>query len=272
MPANEPVWTSDSLGAPHDVTDKAGRVRRMFNAIAPRYELINSLFSVGRDAYWRRRAVQLAAVHPDDLVLDIACGTGDFARTFCEAGPLGVIGCDFAHEMLRYAKGRKGRKGVRKILCEAPFGPFRQNLPDTFSPFSPRWCEADALRLPFPDGSFSITSCAFGVRNFDDLDAGLAEMSRVLRPGGRAVILEFTRPGNALVRRLYEIYSTRLMPAAASLISGDRSGAYRYLPRSVVSFLSVEQMCTRLLAAGFGRPTATPLTGGIVTVYIATRD
>jgi demethylmenaquinone methyltransferase/2-methoxy-6-polyprenyl-1,4-benzoquinol methylase len=252
----------------------------MFNAIAPRYELINSLFSMGRDAYWRRRAVQLAAVRPDDLVLDIACGTGDFARAFCEAGPRGVVGCDFAHEMLRYAKRKKG---VRKILPERPGGCFAQNLPDTFSsprkklpdtffPFSPRWCEADALRLPFADGSSSITSCAFGVRNFDDLDAGLAEMSRVLRPGGRAVILEFTRPGNALVRRLYEIYSTHLMPAAASLISGDRSGAYRYLPRSVVSFLSVEQMCMRLLAAGFGRPTATPLTGGIVTVYIATRD
>ncbi len=263
MPADESAWTSESLGAPHDVTDKASRVRRMFNAIAPRYELINSLFSVGRDAYWRRRAVQLAGVGADDVVLDIACGTGDFARAFAEGCPRRVVGCDFAHEMLTRAKGRKGRKGVRNLLPERPEGCFAQKVPDTFSPL--HWCEADALRLPFSEGSFSITSCAFGVRNFDDLDVGLVEMFRMLRPGGRAVILEFTRPGNALVRRFYELYSTRLMPAAASLISGDRSGAYRYLPRSVVSFLDVEQMCTRLLGAGFARPARAPASVELVS-------
>lgn len=270
MPTDESAWTSESLGAPHDVTDKASRVRRMFNAIAPRYELINSLFSVGRDAYWRRRAVQLAAVGADDVVLDIACGTGDFARAFSEAGPRCVVGCDFAHEMLTRARRRKGVRHLFDVLSERAEGHAAKKVPDPFS--APTWCEADALRLPFSEGSFSITSCAFGVRNFDDLDVGLVEMFRMLRPGGRAVILEFTRPGNALVRRFYELYSTRLMPAAASLISGDRSGAYRYLPRSVVSFLDVEQMCTRLVGAGFSRPTATPVTGGIVTVYIATRD
>ncbi|MGB2984732.1 MAG: class I SAM-dependent methyltransferase, partial [Phycisphaerae bacterium] len=134
------------------------------------------------------------------------------------------------------------------------------------------WCEADALRLPFRSGSFTITSCAFSVRNFEDLDAGLAEMFRVLRPGGRAVILEFTRPRNRIARAVYEFYSHRLMPLAATLIAGDTSGAYRYLPRSVVSFLSAEQMCARLRRVGFSRTTAMPLTLGIVTVYIATRD
>lgn len=245
MPSNGSAWTPEALAAPHEARDKAGRVRRMFGAIAPRYELINSLFSAGRDAYWRRRAVQLAEVRPDDEVLDIACGTGDFARAFSKAGPRAVVGCDFAHEMLARAAGRED--------------------------VHLRWCEADALRLPFPQGSFSIASCAFGVRNFHDLDVALGEMLRVLRPGGRAVILEFTRPGHAVFRRLFEFYSTRLMPAAASLISGDRSGAYRYLPRSVVSFLDAEQMCNRLVGAGFCRPIATPLTGGIVTVYIAAR-
>ena len=134
------------------------------------------------------------------------------------------------------------------------------------------WCEADAQRLPFRSGSFTIVACAFGVRNFAELDVGLAEMHRVLKPDGRAVILEFSRPRNAIARRLYEVYSHYLMPAAATVLSGDRSGAYRYLPRSVVSFVDGEQMNTRLRDAGFVRATATTMTLGVVTVYVAKRD
>ena len=253
MPAEKPAWIPELLDAPHDTPDKAGRVRRMFNRIAPTYELINSVCSVGRDAVWRCKAVELASVRKDDKVLDIACGTGDFARAFASAGARMVVGCDFAHEMLIRAAGPNPRRTARP---EA-----RVSL----------WCEADALRLPFRSGNFSITSCAFGVRNFEDLDAGLAQMFRVLRPGGRTVILEFTRPRKRIARRLYEFYSNRLMPFAATLISDDKSGAYRYLPRSVVSFLDAGQMCTRLRRAGFSRVTATPLTMGIVTVYVATR-
>ena len=246
MTSPEPAWTPEVLQAPHDVADKASRVRRMFNAIAPRYEMVNSVFSLGSDAYWRRRAVRMAEVRNDDDVLDIACGTGDFARAFARAGPRSVVGSDFAHEMLRRAGGRRAG-GLT-------------------------WCEADALHLPFGEGSFSIVSCAFGVRNFQDLDAGFREMFRVLRGGGRVVILEFGRPRNALVRRLYELYSNRFMPVFASWLSGDRSGAYRYLPRSVVSFLDAEGICSRLRGVGFSRATATELSAGIVSVYIAARD
>ncbi len=245
MAPEKPVWTSELLKAPHGVTDKARRVRQMFDAIAPRYELVNTLFSAGRDAAWRRRAVRLAAAGPDDDVLDIACGTGDFARAFHRAQVRSVVGCDFAHEMLRYAVSR--------------------------SAAAVRWCEADALRLPFADGRFSITSCAFGVRNFQSLDAGLQEMYRVLRPGGRAVILEFTRPRRRWIRGLYEIYSRRFMPLAAAVVSGDRSGAYRYLPDSVVSFLDAQEMSKRLHNAGFSRVVIQPLTLGVVTVYVAAR-
>ncbi len=245
MTKETPVWTSDLLDAPHDAPDKAARVRTMFNAIAPRYELVNAVFSAGRDAAWRRKAVTLAKVTPDDAVLDIASGTGDFARAFAKAGPRTVVGSDFAHEML--TRARQGDAGTTS--CQ--------------------WCEADALKLPFRTGTFSITCCAFGVRNFRDLDAGLAEMYRVLQRGGRAVILEFTRPGNALTRRLYELYSNRFMPAAASWFSGDRSGAYRYLPKSVVSFVGAAEMCTRLRGVGFDEASATALTMGVVTVYIA---
>ena len=215
----------------------------MFNAIAPRYERTNTICSGGRDAYWRNRAVRLAAIRSDDDVLDIACGTGDFTRAFAQAHPRSVTGCDFAHEMLIRAAQAPGTES--------------------------RWVEADALHLPFQDGSYSLISCAFGVRNFVDLDTGLAEMYRVLKPGGRAVILEFARPKSFLFRTLYEFYSNRIMPWAASCISGDQSGAYRYLPRSVVSFQSAEQFCDRLKKAGFEKFSTTPLTFGVATVYRA---
>jgi demethylmenaquinone methyltransferase/2-methoxy-6-polyprenyl-1,4-benzoquinol methylase len=239
----DPIWNDDLLRAPHEVADKASRVRSMFNAIAPRYQRTNTICSAGRDAHWRNRAVQLAAIRSDDDVLDIACGTGDFTRAFAFARPRSVIGCDFAHEMLTRAAQAPGT--------------------------AHRWVEADALRLPFRDGAFSLLSCAFGVRNFVDLDAGLAEMHRVLKPGGRAVILEFARPKSAWFRVTYEFYANRIMPWAASWISGDQSGAYRYLPRSVVSFLDAKQMGDRLKQAGFAAISATPLTFGVATVYRA---
>jgi demethylmenaquinone methyltransferase/2-methoxy-6-polyprenyl-1,4-benzoquinol methylase len=245
MPAERTAWNAELLESPHEVPDKAGRVRRMFDAIAPRYELINTLFSAGRDAAWRRRAVALARVGPEDDVLDVACGTGDFARAFARACPRSVVGCDFAHEMLLRATGRMN--GVS------------------------RFCEGDGLRLPFQDGAFSIVCCAFGVRNFQDLSAGLEEMHRVLRPGGRCVILEFTRPGNPLVRRMYEWYSGRLMPGLASVISGDRTGAYRYLPRSIVSFPDADQSRAELRRAGFDRIDVQRMTFGVVTTYVAWR-
>ena len=224
----------------------------MFNGIARRYELINTLFSAGRDAAWRREAVRLAHVTRDDDVLDVAAGTGSFARAFAKAGARLVVGVDFAHEMLRLAASTHQRE-----MTPSP---------------AACWCEADALRLPFRSGCCSVVSSAFGVRNFSDLDAGLAEMYRVLRPGGRAVILEFTTPTNRAMRAMYHLYSQRLMPFVASLISRDREGAYRYLPRSVVSFPKAEQVCERLRDVGFADVSAAPLTMGIVTVYVARRE
>ena len=174
MPDHAQVWTRQALEAPHLDQDKTRRVRRMFDAIAPRYELVNSVFSLGRDAFWRRRAVELAVVSPHEDVLDIACGTGDFARAFARARPRSVVGCDFAHHMLIRASAGCGVHSAKDATRRAE--PLMQ------------WCEADALRLPFGPGSFSIVSCAFGVRNFQELEFGLTEMFRVLRPGGRAVV------------------------------------------------------------------------------------
>lgn len=242
-----PVWDEQRLESPHVQEDKAQRVKRMFDAIAPTYETINTLFSGGRDRAWRRRAVQLAAVRPADAVLDVACGTGDLLRAFARHAPQAgrLVGVDFAHEMLRRAVDRK----------------------------TPRagWCEADGLKLPFADKAFDVVSCAFGVRNFQSLDAGLREMHRVLRAGGRVVILEFSRPANRVVRAVHEFYSGKIMPIGAALIARDRQGAYRYLPRSVVSFVSVDSMCAHLRQAGSAAVQVVPLTFGVVTVYVGTR-
>jgi len=215
----------------------------------------SGIWTLRINSYWRRKAVELAKVRADDEVLDIASGTGDFARAFAQAVPRRVVGCDFAHEMLIRAAGISSHRMSARTEARGS-----------------GWVEADALRLPFGNGSFTIASCAFGVRNFANLDAGLQEMHRVLRAGGRAVILEFMRPPNAVVRRFYEFFSNRVMPIAATWVSGDTSGAYRYFPRSVVTFLDADQMCARLRAAGFVQATATPLTWGVVTVYVATRS
>jgi demethylmenaquinone methyltransferase/2-methoxy-6-polyprenyl-1,4-benzoquinol methylase len=247
-PAGELGWDDRRLAAPHAQADKAARVRHMFDSVARRYTLVNRLFSAGRDAAWRRKAVELVRAGPDDAVLDVACGTGDFLRAFAAlpAPPRRLLGCDFSHGMLRVATARH-----RGDACQ--------------------WIEADALRLPLGPESFTITSCAFGVRNFQDLDAGLREMWRVLQVGGRIAILEFTRPSNRLFRHIYEFYAGRFMPWAATWVSGDRTGAYRYLPRSVVSFVSAAEMGACLERAGFRQVTTTPMSLGIVTIYVGTK-
>lgn len=237
------VWDNKRLVDPHRQFDKAARVRAMFDEIAPSYERVNRLLSAGRDGFWRRRAVELADVGPADRVLDLACGTGDFARALAAAGPALVVGCDFAERMLRRAVARP-TDGVR-------------------------WARADALRLPFADEAFTVISVAFGVRNWQDLQRGLEEMHRALRPGGRVVILEFSTPRAPLVGAVYRFYFRNVLPRVATWISGDRSGAYRYLPASVSSFMEGEAMITALRDAGFDGAVCHRLTLGIVTVYLA---
>lgn len=238
-------WDAERLRAPHAQPDKADRVRHMFDAIAPTYERVNRLASAGRDAYWRREMVRMAEVRPNDVMLDVACGTGDVLRAFggAQVRPAVLVGLDFAPRMLCLAATRP-----------VPGGGFA--------------C-GDALRLPIPDHSVSLVTCAFGVRNFQDLVAGLREMARVLVPGGRAVILEFSIPTRRWLRALYLLYFNRVMPAVAGLISRDRSGAYRYLPRSVVSFCGNEAIRSALASAGFSEVCAYPRTCGVVTMYVA---
>ncbi len=247
MPSNGPAaaWDRRRLADPHGQPDKALRVRAMFDAIAPTYELVNRLASVGLDRHWRREMVRLAEVRPEDALLDIACGTGDVCRAFAAArpAPRRIVGVDFAGRMLHLARGRSSGRI--------------------------RWCQADALMLPFADASFSIATCAFGVRNFQSLQSGLREMWRILRPGGRAIILEFGMPSAPIVREMYSLYFRLLMPLAATVVSRDRSGAYRYLPRSVVSFCPETELVALCRRVGFSDVTVLARTFGVVSVFRA---
>lgn len=243
-----PAWDEVALRAPHAQADKAARVEAMFDAIAPTYERVNRVVSFGQDARWRRRAVAAAEVRSSDVVLDVCCGTGDLVRAFAGLNPPPrlVLGLDFAAHML--ACGRyDGLPGRWQLL------------------------RGDALRLPLQDASVDVVSCAFGIRNFQDLAAGLREFHRVLRPGGRVVILEFALPENPVIRLGYRFYCERLLPILARWISRERSGAYRYLPKSIQTFERRGEMLDRLERAGFPSPTAIPLNLGGVVVYCAQR-
>ena len=241
----EPLWDRQRLALPHQQPDKARRVQRMFDGIAPTYERVNTWASGGRDRYWRQEMVRVAGVGERDVLLDIACGTGDVLRTFASAGvsPARLMGVDFSEGMLR--------AGIGRLPARAAI------------------CRADALRLPLPDGAVSLVTCAFGIRNFQHLPTAFAEMYRVLAPGGRAVILEFRLPANRIIRRAYLLYFRRVLPWLGSAISRDRSGAYRYLPSSVISFPSSRHVCEQLRQAGFAKAEARSLSWGIVEIIRA---
>lgn len=242
------AWDERSLRQPHAQADKAARVEAMFDAIAPTYERVNRLASFGRDAVWRRRAVATADVQKGDVVLDVCCGTGDMVRAFGRAAvmPARIIGVDFAANMLA-----EGDFRVDGVATET--------------------LRADALALPLDDASVNVISCAFGVRNFRDVQAGLNEMARVAATGARLVILEFAAPQNRLLRWLHGVYNDRVLPTLGTWISRDRTGAYRYLPRSIATFEPVETMKRRLRSAGFENVTARQMNFGGVVLYRGVR-
>ncbi|RMF78582.1 MAG: bifunctional demethylmenaquinone methyltransferase/2-methoxy-6-polyprenyl-1,4-benzoquinol methylase UbiE [Planctomycetota bacterium] len=243
-PPGAPVWDDAALADPHGRSDKAARVERMFDAIAPTYERVNALASLGQDARWRRRAVARADVRASDIVLDLCCGTGDMIRAFARGSPAprAILGIDFSQQML--AAG--SYDGIR-------------------TPIS--LCRADALRLPLRDATVDVVSCAFGVRNFQDLDAGLREIRRVLKPSGRVVLLEFATPENPVLRWGYRLYTQAVLPRLGAWISRDASGAYRYLPQSIQTFARRGEMLDRLRTVGFAQVAADTMNFGSVVIY-----
>ena len=252
-PSEGRVWRNDELGAIHQRDDKAQKVRAMFGAIARSYDLNNRVHSLWQDEAWRRSAVRMARVRPGEVVLDVACGTGDLTQAFARRSAASlVIGGDFTHEMLELAAHKRARLDPRTA--------------DRV-----RYIEADAMSLPASDASVDVVSIAFGIRNVQEPDRALAEFFRVLRPGGRLVVLEFDRPRFPPVRWFNDFYCGQVMPRTATWISGDRSGAYRYLPRSVSSFMSHETLGERMRAAGFGGVTHKVLSLGICVCTAGTK-
>jgi len=242
--------------APEGANDarSAGRaVRAMFTSIAPRYDLLNHLLSFNVDRLWWRRTARTFSqilAQPNSHVLDLCCGTGDM--TFALRKQAGkyrpqILGADFSHAMLQRAHSKSGK------------------LPEDSKAAIPRWIEADALCLPFPDQHFSLVTSAFGFRNLADYDAGLREIARVLQPEGECGILDFSEPGG-LMGHLYRIYFKQVLPRVGTMISGVR-GPYAYLPNSVERFPEPKEMLDRMRHAGFREASWTPYTFGIAGLY-----
>jgi demethylmenaquinone methyltransferase / 2-methoxy-6-polyprenyl-1,4-benzoquinol methylase len=241
--------TEAESGIPErDSEEFATEVRGMFDRIAGVYDLMNSAMTAGLHHQWRERAVDRAEVGPGSDALDLCTGTGDLALALRRRiGPDGrVVGSDFSEAMLELARRKSGEEG----------------LPIEFG-----W--ADALELPYGDESFDAVTIGFGARNLADLDKGLSEMARVLRPGGRLVILEITRPQREPLSSFYSLWFDKVVPVIGSF-AGD-SDAYSYLPNSVRSFPDPETLAAKMEAAGFTEIRWLLLAGGIIAIHSATK-
>jgi demethylmenaquinone methyltransferase / 2-methoxy-6-polyprenyl-1,4-benzoquinol methylase len=227
--------------------DHAGRVREMFGRIAKRYDLLNHVLSGNVDRRWRRTVaarVREKLSSSSSRVLDVACGTGDLSLTLFEMTGAEVVGSDFCRPMLEIA--------ASKIPRQIPL------------------VEGDALDLPFRDGSFDVTTIAFGLRNLASVEDGLAELRRILKPGGWVAVLEFSKPSNAVFRPLFGLYFTKVLPVMGGVISGSR-GAYTYLPASVEKFPDQQQLSLLMQRAGFEQVQFENLTGGIAALHLGRR-
>lgn len=226
---------------------KKEQVADMFNNIAGKYDFLNHFLSLGIDKGWRKKAIaEIAKVHPK-AILDVATGTGDLAIAASKLNPEKIIGIDIAAQMLDVGRQKLKEKGLTELITMQV---------------------GDSEALPFADNNFDAITCAYGVRNFENLEAGLKEMYRVLRPGGKLAILEFSHPKQFPVKQGYQFYFKYILPTLGKLVS-KHSTAYSYLPESVMAFPEGQRFCGILAQCGFKEPKARPLTFGITTLYTA---
>jgi demethylmenaquinone methyltransferase/2-methoxy-6-polyprenyl-1,4-benzoquinol methylase len=262
MIADAPSRATSSGARPSGVADEVAaskHVREMFSRIAPRYDLLNHLLSLRFDVAWRRRLARRfrsVLARPEVRVLDLCCGTGDLTLALAgerpspdESSPGVILGADFAHPMLVRAKGKAGGASRRAII---------------------EFLEADALALPFSGQSFDLVTTAFGFRNLANYAAGLAELHRVLRPGGSIAILEFTEPEGALFGRAFRFYFHHVLPKLGGVVSGNAQ-AYGYLPGSVARFPPPAELARLMTGHGFTQVRVERWTGGIVALHTAQR-
>ncbi len=231
------------------VDKSSARVRRMFGEIAWRYDFLNHLLSLGIDLRWRRRTVKLVPPAEEGPILDVCTGTADLALAYRHASgrQVRIVGADFCRPMLVIAQRKCRRAGATEQIALV---------------------EADTRRLPFPDGLFQLVCVAFGLRNVSDTDQGLREMVRVCRPGGRVAVLEFSMPGNRLLRAVYRWYFGRVLPRVGEALARNAQGAYNYLPASVGQFPEAEVLLERMRTAGLSSVQSHRFTFGIATLYV----
>lgn len=223
----------------------ASSVREMFEGVAPRYDLVNRVLSLGIDRSWRRQVVEALGLGAEHVVLDLCCGTGDLALEI--AGHARCVACDFTWNMLTRAQAKSANSATSLGLAAA-----------------------DTLSLPFPDETFDATTVAFGLRNLADMDRGLREMRRVLKPGGTLAILEFSHPQSFWLRGPYRFYLNAVLPRMGNVLS-RKGEAYRYLAESIRGFPEPEALVEMMGAAGLREVSYRRLSGGIVAIHRGAR-
>ena len=239
-----------SLPYKESTKSKKHQVAEMFNNIAPRYDFLNHFLSVGIDKIWRRKSINILRASQPKKILDIATGTGDFAIAALKLNPEEIIGIDISEGMLKFGNEKlKKRKLDDKITLKL----------------------GDSEKLEFDDNYFNAITAGFGVRNFQDLDAGLSEMYRVLDTNGTAVILEFSKPKNFPIKQVYNFYFNNILPVFGKMVSKDNS-AYTYLPESVKVFPDGTDFTKRMEKAGFSNLKIKKLAFGIASIYVGSKN
>lgn len=219
----------------------------MFDNIAPRYDFLNHFLSLGIDKLWRKKAIKILSAYKTNALLDVATGTGDFAIAALKLKPSRLVAFDLSEQMLNVGRAKAEKLGLADVI---------------------QFVKGDSEAMPFSDNQFDAITVAFGVRNFENLEKGLREFYRVLKPNGVAVILEFSKPKYFPFKQLYLFYFFSILPLVGRMVSKDHS-AYSYLPESVMAFPDDQKFLSILKTCGFSESKQKRLTFGIATIYIA---